>query len=98
MLFKSFLTVSTLTTLALATDCLQCCQKTSQGGDPLLQSLLTLLGIVLTNPNVLVGINCSPINPIVAGATGACAPGTTVICNDNTHVPAIAIDCFPVTI
>ncbi|KAF9257596.1 fungal hydrophobin [Marasmius fiardii PR-910] len=74
----------------------QCCQQTTQASDPAAAAVLGLLGIVLQDLNVLVGLNCSPIT-VIGGGNGPCS-GTTVTCTDNSHGGLINIGCVPVTI
>ncbi|KAF9262862.1 fungal hydrophobin [Marasmius fiardii PR-910] len=75
---------------------LQCCQQAVQADDPAAAGALALLGIVLQDVNVLVGLNCSPIT-VIGGGNGPCSQ-TTVICNDNSYGGLINIGCIPVTI
>ncbi|KAF9257580.1 fungal hydrophobin [Marasmius fiardii PR-910] len=109
MLFNKFFALSALTSLAAATALpgggggsssggsdVQCCQQTTKASDPAAAGVLALLGIVLQDLNVLVGLNCSPIT-VIGGGNGACS-GTTVTCTDNSHGGLINIGCVPVTI
>ncbi|KAL0563066.1 hypothetical protein V5O48_019011, partial [Marasmius crinis-equi] len=78
MKFSNLFAVSTLATLAVATplqarqgDCntgpIQCCNSVTKASDPVTSVLLGLLGIVLQDVNVLVGLTCSPITVIGGG-------------------------------
>ena len=82
MQFKIFTAVA-LATLAAATAVprgggggggsggdVQCCQQTTKASDPAAAGVLALLGIVLQDVNVLVGLNCSPIT-VIGGGNGA---------------------------
>ncbi|KAI0628863.1 hypothetical protein C8Q77DRAFT_1161891 [Trametes polyzona] len=56
-----------------------------QAGSQSASALLGLLGIVVQDVNVLVGLNCSPISVIGVGTGDACS-GTAVCCEDNSHL------------
>ncbi|RDX49790.1 fungal hydrophobin [Lentinus brumalis] len=71
----------------------ECC-KTHTASDPSATAVLGLLGIVLDDLNVLVGLNCSPIT--VIGSSGC--SDTTVTCTDNSHGGLINIGCVPITL
>lgn len=47
-------------------------------------ALLGLLGIVLQNTNVLLGLTCSPISVVEAG--GSSCSAKTVCCENNSYV------------
>ncbi|KAF5367696.1 hypothetical protein D9758_009873 [Tetrapyrgos nigripes] len=108
MQFK-FLTVAALASLAAATplevrqgfgQCntgpILCCQSVQPANTPPIPSLLGLLGIVIQDPTVLVGINCSPIS--VIGVGGNSCTAQPVCCENNSFIPFIAIGCTPVNI
>ncbi|KAK1224772.1 hypothetical protein PQX77_012319 [Marasmius sp. AFHP31] len=78
------------------TSGLRCCESTSKASAPAAAALIGLLGIVLQDVNVLVGLNCSPIT-VVGGGNGACS-STTVYCEDNSHDNVISIGCLPITL
>ncbi|KAI9069432.1 fungal hydrophobin [Trametes sanguinea] len=101
------LAVSALPLLAAATplearaDCstgaLQCCDSTAEASSPAVSDLLGLLGIVLQDVDVLVGLTCSPISVIGVGAGNSCS-ATAVCCEDNSHGGLISIGCVPVSL
>ncbi|KAI0669389.1 hypothetical protein C8Q78DRAFT_992976 [Trametes maxima] len=62
---------------------IQCCQTTTQASSPAASQLLGLLGVVLQDMNVPVGLNCSPISVIGVGAGNGCS-ANTVCCEDNS--------------
>ncbi len=77
-MFSTLFTLSTLAILAAATPtarqasscttgAVQCCESTTTASDPVAASLLGLLGIVLQDVNIPVGLNCSPISVIGVG-------------------------------
>ncbi|TFK96593.1 hydrophobin, partial [Pterulicium gracile] len=75
----------------------QCCnsvQKASDKGPVGL--LLGLLGVVIKDLNVLVGLTCSLITGIGAGSSGCNAQ--PVCCENNTFNGLIAIGCIPIII
>ncbi|KAL0070983.1 hypothetical protein AAF712_002204 [Marasmius tenuissimus] len=74
----------------------QCCKSITKADDPTLTPILTKLGIAITDVNVLVGLNCSPIT-VIGGGNGACSD-RTVYCEDNSHDNLIAIGCITVII
>ncbi|KAF9269335.1 fungal hydrophobin [Marasmius fiardii PR-910] len=111
MLFNKFFALSAFATLAAATAVprndggggsgssggdVQCCQQVQSASSSSAAAILGLLGIILQDTNVLVGLNCSPIT-VIGGGNGACS-GTTVTCTDNSHGGLINIGCVPVTI
>jgi hypothetical protein len=77
MQFKLFTTLALATaaiaaptdpTPAPAPSCetgpIQCCNTTTKASDPSASAILGLLGIVLQDLNVIVGLTCSPISVI----------------------------------
>ncbi|TBU28462.1 fungal hydrophobin-domain-containing protein [Dichomitus squalens] len=76
----------------------QCCNTWSntQASDPAAAGILGLLGIVLQDLTVAVGLTCSPITVIGAGS-GSCS-AQAVCCQDNSHGGLISIGCVPVTL
>ncbi|KAG7094371.1 hypothetical protein E1B28_007972 [Marasmius oreades] len=109
MLFNKFFALSALTTLAAATALprggggggdsdTQCCKQLVPASDKSAAAILGLLGIVLQDLTVIVGLNCSPIT-VIGSNNGACSDGSnTVNCDDNSHGGLISIGCVPVTI
>ena len=75
---------------------IQCCQSTEKADGPAASKLLGLLGVVLQDLNVLVGIQCSPITVIGGGNAGCDAE--PVCCQNNTFGGLIAIGCLPINI
>ncbi|KAI0760693.1 hypothetical protein C8Q74DRAFT_1372509 [Fomes fomentarius] len=71
----------------------QCCNTTATAGSAAGSAILGLLGIVLQDLNLLLGLSCSPISVIGAGLAAAavrrpCAARTTAI--------LISIGCIPI--
>ena len=46
----------------------QCCQSTEAAGGPTASKLLALLGVVVQDLNVIVGITCTPISVVGVGS------------------------------
>ncbi|KAK1229948.1 hypothetical protein PQX77_006977 [Marasmius sp. AFHP31] len=105
MQFKLF-TLATLATLAVATpttgggSCntgpIQCCNNVTNAKDPAAAGILALLGIILQDVNVVVGLSCSPIT-VIGGGNGGCN-ASPVCCSDNSHGGLISIGCVPVSL
>ncbi|KAL1947096.1 hypothetical protein VTO73DRAFT_14057 [Trametes versicolor] len=101
------LTISVLPLLAAATSLqargscstgpIQCCQSTETAGSAAVSTLLGLLGIVVQDANVLVGVTCSPITVVGVGSGGSCS-AQAVCCSDNSHGGLVSIGCVPVTL
>ncbi|KAF9061198.1 hydrophobin, partial [Rhodocollybia butyracea] len=86
------------TTTIPASQCttgpIQCCQSVEAANSGAGEALLGLLGIVLNDVDVLLGITCSGIN--VAGG-GTCT-AQAVCCQNNAVGGLISIGCIPVTL
>ncbi|KAI0823783.1 fungal hydrophobin [Trametes gibbosa] len=78
------------------TGAIQCCDSTETAGSAAGVALLGLLGIVLQDLTVLLGVNCSPIS--VIGVGGGTCDAQTVCCEDNSHGGLVSIGCLPVTL
>ncbi|KAI0355201.1 fungal hydrophobin [Trametes cingulata] len=74
---------------------IQCCASTTTAGSPAASKILGLLGVVVQDLDVLVGLGCSPISVVGVGAGNSCS-GETVCCADNSH-GLISIGCVPVS-
>ncbi|KAF5346282.1 hypothetical protein D9758_011498 [Tetrapyrgos nigripes] len=75
---------------------IQCCDSVDKAGSSAVSPILGLLGVVIQDLNVLVGINCSPIS--VIGVGGDSCSATPVCCENNTFNGLIAVGCVPVII
>ncbi|KAI3608906.1 hydrophobin [Moniliophthora roreri] len=107
MQFKLF-SLAALATLAAATptrrggqpasSCstgpIECCNTVTNAGDPAAAGILSLIGVVVQDLNVVVGLTCSPVTVIGAGGSGCSA--NPVCCSDNSHGGLISIGCVPV--
>ncbi|KAI5118969.1 hypothetical protein M0805_001108 [Coniferiporia weirii] len=93
-------TVPAAPTSTPASECntgdLQCCQSTTTSTSTEGAALLALIGVVLTDPTVLLGTGCSPISVIGLGS-GACT-AAPVCCDNNSFNGLVAIGCVPVTL
>ncbi|KAJ3719578.1 hydrophobin 2 [Lentinula guzmanii] len=104
MQFKFAFVSAALATLAVATPAprdtcstgpVQCCQSVEPASSSGAASILSLLGIVLQDLTVDVGLTCSPIT--VIGTSSSCS-AQAVCCEDNSHGGLISIGCLPVTL
>ncbi|KIK58534.1 hypothetical protein GYMLUDRAFT_202384 [Collybiopsis luxurians FD-317 M1] len=77
-----------------STGPIQCCDSTETAGSSAGSLILGLLGIVVQDLNVLLGINCSPITVVGVGSNGCSAQ--TVCCEDNAVGGLISIGCIPI--
>ncbi|KAI0777706.1 fungal hydrophobin [Trametes elegans] len=80
-----------------STGSIQCCNSVEKAGSAAGAALLGLLGIVVQDVNVLLGVNCSPITVIGVGEGGSCS-AQTVCCQDNSHGGLVSIGCLPVSL
>ncbi|KIK53770.1 hypothetical protein GYMLUDRAFT_250097 [Collybiopsis luxurians FD-317 M1] len=76
------------------TGSIQCCDSVVPATDATATKVLSLLGIVLQDLNVLVGLVCDPISLIGVSAGGCTAQ--SVCCEDNNYDGLISIGCVPV--
>ncbi|KAI0746809.1 fungal hydrophobin, partial [Daedaleopsis nitida] len=79
-----------------STGPVQCCNSVQKADSKGASVLLGLLGIVLQNVNVPVGLGCSPIT--VIGVGGGQCKANAVCCQDNSHGGLISIGCIPVSL
>ncbi|EJC98269.1 fungal hydrophobin [Fomitiporia mediterranea MF3/22] len=88
------------TTTQPASQCytghIQCCNSVQSASDPAVTTLLGLLGIVLSDLDVLVGLTCTPIS--VIGAGGNSCSAQPVCCQNNNFNGLIAIGCTPINL
>ncbi|KAJ4465684.1 fungal hydrophobin-domain-containing protein [Lentinula edodes] len=109
MQFKLAFVSAALATLAVATPAprdepgsscstgpVQCCNSVQSASSDPITTILGLLGIVLQDLNVDVGLTCSPIT--VIGASGSSCSAKAVCCEDNSHGGLISIGCVPVSL
>lgn len=74
----------------------QCCNTVQKASAPSSAALLGLLGIVLQDLDVLVGITCSPLSVIGIGSGGCNTQ--PVCCQNNTFNGLISLGCVPIII
>ncbi|KAL5523252.1 SC3_2 [Sanghuangporus sanghuang] len=97
-------TTVTVTATATATEpasqCntgpIQCCDSVQSADSFTISTLLGLLGIVLEDLDVLVGLTCDPISVVGVGSSGCDAH--PVCCENNDFNGLISIGCVPVNI
>ncbi|KAI0823796.1 fungal hydrophobin-domain-containing protein [Trametes gibbosa] len=80
-----------------STGAIQCCQQTTSAASASGAALLGLLGIVVQDANVLLGVDCSPISVVGVGNSGACS-ANTVCCEDSSHGGLVSIGCLPISL
>ncbi|KAI0641396.1 hydrophobin [Trametes meyenii] len=74
---------------------ISCCQDVRSASDSAVTSLLGLLGVVVEDLTVAVGIQCSPLSVIGVGSGNACS-ATPVCCENNSVGGLINIGCIPI--
>ncbi|EIN14595.1 fungal hydrophobin, partial [Punctularia strigosozonata HHB-11173 SS5] len=72
----------------------QCCNTVTSAKNEGI--LLALLGIVLEDLSVLVGLGCSPIS--VIGLGGSSCSANPVCCENNNFGGIISIGCVPISL
>ncbi|KAI5121527.1 hypothetical protein M0805_002587 [Coniferiporia weirii] len=75
---------------------IQCCQSVEPATSSVVTTLLALLGIVLEDLDVNVGLTCSPLS--IIGIGGDTCDASPVCCENNTFNGIIAIGCSPINI
>ncbi|OCB87599.1 hydrophobin-domain-containing protein [Sanghuangporus baumii] len=80
-----------------STGPVQCCNSVQSASSEDASNMLGLLGVVLQDVNVPVGLNCIPISVIGAGSGGTCN-AQTVCCENNQFQGLINIGCTPINI
>ncbi|KAK7460570.1 sc3 hydrophobin [Stygiomarasmius scandens] len=78
------------------TGSIQCCNSVQKASSSSVGLLLGLLGVVLGDLNVLVGVTCSPIS--VIGVGGNSCTAQPVCCENNSFNGIIAIGCTPINL
>ncbi|TDL24350.1 fungal hydrophobin, partial [Rickenella mellea] len=75
----------------------QCCNSVQPAGSSAVSKILALLGVVVQDVNVPVGLTCSPITAVGVGS-GASCNNQAVCCENNSFNGIVAIGCTPVNI
>ncbi|KAI0344563.1 fungal hydrophobin [Trametopsis cervina] len=97
------LTVSApASTITSASQCkgtasLQCCEDAVAGNSILGRALLGLLGLAVTEVDILLGLNCSPLPALSVGSGDTCS-ATPVCCENNSVDVPISIGCVVITL
>ncbi|KAI0833708.1 fungal hydrophobin-domain-containing protein [Trametes gibbosa] len=71
----------------------QCCNSVKKANDGVIGAILGLLELIL-DPEVLVGVQCSPLSGV--GVGGSSCSATPVCCENNSHGGLISIGCIPI--
>ncbi|KIK52477.1 hypothetical protein GYMLUDRAFT_64213 [Collybiopsis luxurians FD-317 M1] len=87
---------TTIPASSCSTGDLQCCDSTETAGSVAGAALLSLIGVVVQDVSVLLGVACSPIT--VIGVGGSTCSAQAVCCQDNSHGGLVSIGCVPVTL
>ncbi|KAG2006236.1 CoH1 [Coprinopsis cinerea AmutBmut pab1-1] len=108
MQFKALVAL-TLATVAIAapsnlearqgqcnTGPVQCCNSVQRADSEAASKLLGLLGIVVQDVSIPIGITCTPIT--VIGLPGNSCSTQPVCCKDNSYKGVVAIGCTPINI
>ncbi|KAI9063611.1 fungal hydrophobin [Trametes sanguinea] len=82
-------------TSTCSTGDIQCCNSVESASSPGGSLLLGLLGIVVEGVDVLLGLNCSPLDVIGVGSGGNCN-SNVVCCQNNNLGGLISIGCVPI--
>ncbi|KLO12462.1 fungal hydrophobin [Schizopora paradoxa] len=72
---------------ATCSGTISCCNSVGHANDGLIGVLLGLLGVVVKDLTVLIGVTCSPIS------SGQSCALSTVCCTNNSFNGVIALDC-----
>ncbi|KAL1742957.1 Sc3 protein [Schizophyllum fasciatum] len=89
-------TTTTITGNSCSSGPVQCCNQVTSANNQSASLLLGLLGIVLQDLNVLIGISCTPIS-VLGGGDNECT-SQTVCCENNSFNGLINIGCAPINI
>ncbi|KIJ40030.1 hypothetical protein M422DRAFT_257096 [Sphaerobolus stellatus SS14] len=90
---------STVTTISQCnTGSAQCCNTVGAADSlPLVGPILGLLGVVLDDLSVIVGLGCTPITVLGLGGGANCAQ-QPVCCINNSFNGLINIGCVPISL
>ncbi|KDQ25476.1 putative class I hydrophobin superfamily, partial [Pleurotus ostreatus PC15] len=75
---------------------IQCCNTVEEAKSTKSTLLLGLLGVVLSNLDVLIGADCSPITAIGIGGTSCSLQA--VCCENSSFNGLIALGCVPINL
>ncbi|KIK53775.1 hypothetical protein GYMLUDRAFT_178501 [Collybiopsis luxurians FD-317 M1] len=92
----TFVAASPASPFTCSTGPVQCCDTLTTASDLAAASALGLVGVVLQDLNVGIGLTCSPITGIGASLTSCNAQA--VCCKDNSHGSLVSIGCVPVAL
>ncbi|KIM34685.1 hypothetical protein M413DRAFT_33101 [Hebeloma cylindrosporum] len=74
---------------------IQCCDSIQTADSHEVIQLLALTGAITEAPDTLVGMTCSPMTTLGAGAGSTCS-SQPVCCEDNSFNGVIAVGCTPI--
>ncbi|THH14751.1 hypothetical protein EW146_g5632 [Bondarzewia mesenterica] len=90
-------TTTTIPASQCNTGPIQCCNTVESASSSGVAGILGLLGIVLQDLNVIIGLNCSPITAIGLGGGANCVQ-QPVCCENNNFNGLINIGCTPINL
>ncbi|KAF5385533.1 hypothetical protein D9757_006724 [Collybiopsis confluens] len=100
MQFKAAFVTAAIATLVAAsparratcsTGPVQCCNHVEKASNPAVGLLATLVGVLIQDTNVDVGLQCSPVGGI---GSGGCKSQS--VCCENNSSSLISIGCVPI--
>ncbi|KAI0682230.1 hydrophobin 1, partial [Earliella scabrosa] len=74
---------------------IQCCDSLESAKTVVGKAIMGLLGEIVPDSDVILGLNCSPITGIGIGSGNACS-SVTVCCENNAVGGIISIGCIPI--
>ncbi|KAJ3525020.1 hypothetical protein NM688_g8466 [Phlebia brevispora] len=77
------------------TGSIQCCESVQSASSESVTNILGLLGVVLSDLDVLVGLTCSPLSIIGVGSGSACT--ASPVCCENNSIVSILFLISPQT-
>ncbi|KAI0643530.1 fungal hydrophobin [Trametes meyenii] len=83
--------------LTCGTSPIQCCDQLLPASDALASTLLGLVGVVIDDLSLPIGIACTSITGVGVGSGSACS-SNVVCCENNAHGTLISIGCIPIII
>ncbi|KAJ3545439.1 hypothetical protein NMY22_g2444 [Coprinellus aureogranulatus] len=75
------------------TGTIQCCQQIMAAKEPIARWIAELAGVVIEDPNTVVGLACLP----EPAGSYVCGVGVQPVCCQNDYNGRIAVDCAPVS-
>ncbi|EIW52224.1 hydrophobin-domain-containing protein [Trametes versicolor FP-101664 SS1] len=80
-----------------STGALQCCESVLSANSTAISPILGILGVVLQDLDLPIGLSCSGVTGVGVGSSDACSTNA-VCCQNNDFGGVIAIGCLPVSL